>query len=304
MSLNNACVVLVVTIFLGSCLADSHHEFVRTPAGLFWSECIFEVPHGSHIFDDEAEGTKIVHPDGTGQYVPNCRVPSSRVHSENKEKAEVNPDGWQVWSSYNTPDNSTFASFLGDFNVPDHPTKWNGGVVYLFTALQNDNWIPAPPRPKAPAGFEIIQPVLQYGQTTESGWTLASWYVTLDDTVLKSKVLKVSPGEVLFGNMTQLSNDTWFIGSEVSTDKSRQTSLKVTRPRLINNPWAYCTLEVYGLSTCDNFPPKTSPVKFTNLKLTKKGGEAVTPKWNTFKGDNPCNGDITVSSPESVTIIF
>jgi len=198
-----------------------------------------------------------------------------------------------VWSSYNTPDNSSFTSFLGNFNVPDAPPKWpvlDDGILYMFTGLQNDNWVPAPPNDPTPPGFDIIQPVLQYGGGSSGGggkyWALASWYVTIDDSFLLSPLKKVKPGDNIFGNMTQIGNTTWFIGAEIAS-ASITTNLIVTRDRLITQPWAYCTLEVYNIASCSWFPPASSTLNFTKLALATKDS-AITPKWATYTGDNPC----------------
>ena len=65
----------------------------------------------------------------------------------------------------------------------------------MFTGLQNDNWVPIPSEPNTPPGsfyylnvsyllgFDIIQPVLQYGGDSEDGggdyWALARFFFIL-----------------------------------------------------------------------------------------------------------------------------
>jgi len=305
---------LLFSVYIQQCVSTNIIQvpkFVRTPGGAWaWSECVHEVPDGSHIFDDSDPGTKVVLPDGTIRMIPECTVKYNGEHhaSHNATKSSVSPDGWQVWSSFKNPDNSSFTSFVGNFNVPAAPTKWaalDNAILYMFTGLQNVDWIPAPPRPPAPPGFDIIQPVLQYGGGSAGGggkyWAVASWYVTLDDSFVLSSLKKVETGDSIFGNMTQTAKDTWFIGSKVASS-GVTTNLVVTKPRLVTQPWAYCTLEVYDVSSCEWFPTN-SPLKFTDMALASTKG-AVTAKWVTHEGDNPCKATITVNSPEAVTIDF
>jgi hypothetical protein len=66
-------------------------------------------------------------------------------------------DGWLAYTTYEAP--TDIDSFLGYFSVPDEPQN-DPEVLYLFTGLQNVNWIPlVDPEPSV---FDIIQPVLQY----------------------------------------------------------------------------------------------------------------------------------------------
>lgn len=53
-------------------------------------------------------------------------------------------NGWQSFTSYNSPGNLTFTSFLSYFNTPLAPLDFTDffAVDYLFPGLQNDNWIP------------------------------------------------------------------------------------------------------------------------------------------------------------------
>jgi len=207
------------------------------------------------------------------------------------------------------PQNQTFNSFLGYFNVPPAPIAWpasDGGIIYLFTGLQNYNWIPAPPYPQAPPGFDIIQPVLQYGGGSSNGggkyWGVANWYVTVDSGAVWSDLLKLNTGNVIFGNMTKIGSDSWFIGSIVNG--VGQNNLTISRSRLDVQPWAYVTLEVYNLEQCDWFPTAGSLVNFTSLELFDSNSKPIQPVWTTFSGQNPCKNTIQVVSPQQVNIDF
>jgi len=178
----------------------------------------------------------------------------------------------------------------------------------MFTGLQNDNWVPINGEFDTPPGFDIIQPVLQYGGESEDGggdyWALASWYVTLDENVLYSPPQELNDGDEIFGNMSRTGPTSWFIGGFVDS-AGINASISVTDPRLAVQNWAYVTLEVYQIDSCDNdFPPSNSPMKFTGLELYE-GKNQVTPQWQSLNnGGQNCVSQITVVNPSSVTITF
>jgi hypothetical protein len=51
------------------------------------------------------------------------------------------------------------------------------------------------------------------------------------------------------------------------TVNGQTTDITVTRPRLASQPWAYCTLEMYEIATCDWMPPSGSSCAFTELQV-------------------------------------
>jgi len=282
-------------------------QYLRTPGGLGWSSCIYQIPNGAHIKTDLKGKTTVTH-EGIVEEYPACSKPFKRnVRSEQVNKRDSPDDGWQVWTSWNNPDNATFTAFLGDFNVPKSPANWDGGILYMFTGLQNDNWIPYQGNSSnPPETFEIIQPVLQYGQTPAGGgnyWAVASWYVTVDENVFYSQLIQCKDGDNIFGNMSRINESSWYIGS-LNTNNQQSQSVTVDDPRLITQPWAYCTLEVYEIDDCANDFP-AGPLKFTNMKIFDQNGKAVVPSWQAFNnGDDHCGATAVVNSPSSVTINF
>jgi len=285
---------------------DEHYQI--TPFGYLWSSCVHHVESGSHIVERNGR-TYVTSPlTGIERLIPKCSKPRKPLQKKIRKPGQDAPDdGWQVWSSFNNNNNATFTSFLGQFNVPEEPVNFGGGILYMFTGLQNDNWIPDPSGGDAPPGFDIIQPVLQFGDGSENGggdwWGLASWYVTLDDGALWTDMLNMNAGDVIFGNMTQIGPTTWFIGGE-NVKSGQSTSFTVTKPRLNKQPWAYCTLELYNIGDCGSLPPSDSPLKFTQLALTDAKG-AVTPKWQALDNQaDHCTASAQVLDATSVTITF
>jgi hypothetical protein len=130
-------------------------------------------------------------------------------------------------------------------------------------------------------------------------------YVSLDDGALQTDELKLSVGDVVFGNMTQTDAATgqWFIGS-LSQRTGQSTNLNVARPRLKAQPWAYNTLECYGCADCSTYPKQ--PCNFTGLELSLHG-KAIEPKWILNPKPNPehkCAETIDVLTAEAQNVLF
>jgi hypothetical protein len=147
--------------------------------------------------------------------------------------------------------------------------------------------------------------VLQYGPSAGGGgeyWSLASWYVTVDAGFLISSIEKPRSGDWIFGNMTLLGPDTWFIGSQIVG--GREVTLRANKQRLRNNPWAYVTLEVYNDSgDCREYPK--NPQLYKDMSLTDASNKPISAQWTMHKSVSPiCGEHMTVESPEHVTIHF
>jgi hypothetical protein len=185
-------------------------------------------------------------------------------------------EGWQTYTSWKNP-GGDIASFVGLISTPmDDPAK-RALVVYIFTGLQNTNWIPiVDPEPPV---FDIIQPVLQYPGGLGDYWAVRSWYVSLNAGALASKEVRLEKGDEILGNMTRTGPSSYAV---VSTNRrnGEATSVSPDNSRLASQPWAYVTLETYGARTCD-FLPKT-PSKFTSMALADASGAALTPQWALF----------------------
>jgi len=281
-------------------------EWEKTPIGYAHPSCVHRVPSGSHAILSKKPygGTIVKGADGSIQQLAPCRYPFLKyVKKSNTTGGDFAP-GWQAWTTYQSPGLS-FSKFLGFFNVPNVPQTYNDQTLFMFTGLQNENWIPGPNQPAPPADFEIIQPVLQYGPSAGGGgeyWSLASWYVTVDAGYLVSEFLQVTAGDEIWGNMTLISPDTWFIeGLDMNSGIS--TNLTVTRPRLKTNPWAYCTLEVYDASgDCSEYPNNNNVYSKLQLFI---GSKQMTANWQPLVTSQPiCGEHSTVESPSHVSIHF
>jgi len=268
-----------------------------TPAGYYPEECLHRMPNNAHIEENE-DGDVFIHsPTGTVSLVPKCDF--KKLSKKASAEAPLTYDGWLAYTTYQTSNQSGFDTFLGYFSVPTTNPTYYPQVLYIFTGLQNVDWIPiVDPEPSV---FDIIQPVLQYPADSGNGWSVKSWYVTLNSGVLYSDEILTPNGDNIYGNMTRVAPSTWYIGG--TSSKTGQTSaITVNKPRLATQPWAYNTLECYGCRSCSYEP--SGYTEFSKLSLTV-GGTPVTPSWVAHKSPTPrCNEQAVIKDAETVDIYF
>jgi len=283
-------------------------KYSATPFGYAWKQCMHHVENFAEIIDTEPDKVIVISPNGSKEEFPRCKHPAIPLGKAKIKRIFFDAEGWQVYASFNNANNQSFDSFLGNWNVPHAPAYWpwkdpsEQHVIYLFTALQSDNWVPNEPPP--PSGFDIIQPVLQYGNSDPNGggayWALASWYLTLTGDTFYSDLLLVSEGDMIFGNMTRVQGNKWYIGSTLLKN-GNTTGLTASNPRLQVQPWAYVTLEVYEVNTCSEFPDNS--ITFSDLKLVTQG-QQTQPVWTPLVGQQVCTENITIASHSQITINF
>ncbi|KJE91776.1 hypothetical protein CAOG_002865 [Capsaspora owczarzaki ATCC 30864] len=297
-------------------------DYVLTPAGYQHSSCVHGVPAGSEVVRSD-EGLTLIHPDGTIIRKDKCSYPTFNSMREVKQAAaaggavggnrvlinddgnvEETANGWQAYTKQNA---GNVTAYLGTFNIPAAPQDYNGQTIFFFTGLQNIDWVPPQTRPSE--GFDIIQPVAQYGPSSAGGgnyWTLSSWYVTLGTGTVWSPLIRINANDTIFGNMTRTGPESWYINSLDQT-LNQKTDITVTKSLLTTQPWIYNTLEVYELSKCTHFPAAPNNVlNFRNLALYVSG-QLTSANWQIgTDGQNPplCSAVAKINSPVSVDIVF
>jgi len=266
-------------------------EWMITPAGIYHKHCVHRVGNHANIAELEDTTVVVTEADGTARVIVPCNIEKKIPKGVMQQY-----DGWLAYTTAKAP--VDFDAFLGYFSVPQEPANYPS-VLYLFTGLQDVNWIPIiDPQPSV---FDIIQPVLQYPADSGDGWSVKSWYVTLTGDVLVTDEMAVNVGDSIFGNMTRINETSWFIGG-TDVQSGSTVSLSVNRNTLVTQPWAYCTAECYGCQDCTTEPANT--IVFSKMQLSYRG-KPVVPKWTTATTPNPlCYEQATVNSPSSVTISF
>lgn len=115
-------------------------------------QCHHIVPSGSHIYEDETGAVFARLPHGAVQAIPECKVPHGRQAPVRDDERVGIYHEWAAWTAFNYPDG--ISQFLGTFSVPNAP-KSNPQILYTFTGLQSDNWVPQPSEYPAPPSFEF-----------------------------------------------------------------------------------------------------------------------------------------------------
>jgi len=272
-------------------------DFVRTPFGLRHKNCVREVPNNAHIEETESGEVWVTPVEGQKYQLDNVGSCSPKATANNNMQFPEDYDGWLAYTTFFNKDG--FDSFLGYFTVPKMPAS-DPQVLYLFTGLQNVDWIPIiDPEPNT---FDIIQPVLQYPGDNGQYWSVKSWYVTLTNDVLVTPEAKTDVGDNIYGNMTQTGPSTWYIGSTTQNGQGKTVALNVNRAVLKSQPWAYVTAECYGCNDCSNEPTDNS--NFTQLYLSKNGNQ-ITPTWKASVSPTPkCHEEAHIVDPTNVYITF
>jgi len=264
---------------------------------------VHAVPSSSEVINEGEDG--VIIKASNGRIIERHKCHHSMNQTEIREKLglTVNGDGWQVYTKMDAGD--SVSAFLGNWKVPTTPQR-NGQILYTFTGLQNIDWVPPEKHPDEP--FDIIQPVMQYGRTPAGGgnyWGVASWYVTIKAGALYTKVIAAEPGDIIFGNMTKTGSETWFINS-VDLRTKEDAPLTVSKSILKTQPWAYVTLEVYDVESCEQYPPSGTEMPYTNLTLFESGRKTKF-EWKVgTNGQSPpiCGATIKVLDAQDVTITF
>eukprot|EP00042_Codosiga_hollandica_P038242 m.309207 g.309207 ORF g.309207 m.309207 type:complete len:312 (+) comp55342_c0_seq1:28-963(+) len=282
-------------------VVDAH--YTRTPAGYVLSHCVYNVESGTHVYRDET-GLHARQPTAGVIDVPPCVGTHEGEPLPTVYRALPSDyNGWLAYVAFNY--SAGFDSYLGNFTVPNIPAS-NPEVIYLFTGLQNIDWIPKVDPESQGKNFDIIQPVLQFPGDNGRYWSVKSWYVTLDGGSFASTEVKVRSGDYIFGNMTQTGSDTWYIGSTAGSTGAT-THLTQSAARLESQLWAYNVLEGYGVTGCDDYP--TNTCEFSDLILTSR--QVPLPdadlNWVIDPKPNPhleCGEKLVINSPTDMTISF
>eukprot|EP01083_Nonionella_stella_P285368 971315_1 len=239
-----------------------------TPFGYWLSDCIHRVPSASHIVNYNDHFTINNRKISRCKTLHNSSLINERMFEHTGKDLKATGNGWQAYVKQDM--GSAVTGFSGNWIVPALPIKKSTEeVLYSFIAVQNIDWVPPENNPQQP--FDIIQPVLQYGYESGKGggpfWGISSWYVTLSNDVVQSPLIRVNPGEVIYGVMQKVGSDSWFINS-IDTTSGQNTSFVVSRAILSSQPWVYVTLEVYNIDNCQQqYPPKGTSIPFSNLVL-------------------------------------
>jgi hypothetical protein len=271
-------VVLSLLISLVAAIAIPD-EYVLTPFGYRHNSCVHGVTSGSAIIETN-QGITVN--DGGREYsISKCAAPTYGAL----------PSGWAVYEMFQSTQGVT--SYNGSWTTPGAPKDAAVQTLFTFTGLQNA-FLAGQPTDT----ISIIQPVLQWGASAAGGgkyWSIASWYVGNQGTVVYSTLKQVANGAQIDGIMVLNSNKTWTISASTGSISSA-----ITVSPGASELYAFVTLEVYSVTKCGDYPTGTIP--YTNLAVDV-AGQSTTPSWTPTVTPG-CGENVATSSPSTVTITF
>lgn len=276
-------------------------SFTATPLGVRPSQCVHQVPAGSHI--EPIEGGVWVHaPDGTNTWLP--EIPECVEDMKARAAAWVaaragntsalqgvtpSPEhalGWLDYVSYTLPTTQHLSNFNGYYTVPGNPQDTTGSeVLFYFIGAENIEQ----------SDVSILQPVLTWGNGL-TGWSYASWNCCPSGQQHESTPIQgFSSGDKLYGEISR-GNGKWTVTSANGGQATNLTTADNGR----NFDWLDVTLEVYNIDGCSDFA--NGPMTFSQMKATDTSGEGLTIQWKADSSSTQCNGQTTVKSPSEVII--
>jgi hypothetical protein len=239
-------------------------ELVLTPVGWYHRSCTYEIPNDATVINGV-----VVRKDGTTYRAPRCPYPPRKTVGS----APID-SGWVEWSWTTVPYDDWYQDTKVWSFVPKKPTATytSAQAYYALPGIENNRY--------------ILQPVLQYGYSRAGGgnkWILATWHCNADGSdCLYSPPIDVQEGDRIFGEIVFsgcypgycLWTVTATDSSSIPVQYSRGT-FSDTASRYFN--WAGGVVEVYGLPSCNYFPP--NGIFFASVQLRDPYGP-VTPAWS------------------------
>jgi len=171
----------------------------HTPFGPVEDGCTVEVPHGTHVDEDDHGNLVLSHPAlGTWRHAApsHCRAPPRRPAASNVTCDSLPCNNWIDNAGWQQATGATpIGGFSANYLVPASPTeRGKGQTLFYFLGAENTDGTPRHGQP-APSGRAILQPVLTFdpdGWCTNSstGWCFSSWYCCPKNLTVHSKYVQ------------------------------------------------------------------------------------------------------------------
>jgi len=273
-------------------LPDTH---VLTPFGVRPKNCVLELPSGSSVREHD-EGllvitptSKYIHPvpaechldDPVGQY--------NEFKRTGRLQSEAFPlNGWLDYAGWYPPNSeSNLDSFTSTYTVPGNPTTNGQQVLFYFIGMQDNAY----------TAVNIVQPVLTWGNGVP-GWNLASWDCCPKNITVQSKTITgFGAGDQIKGTIQRIDSYDWLIDATIVKSGANTTLYSHVGSYLYN--WADVTLEVYTVTSCNQFA--VGPMTFSDLVLKDVQQDVLSPQW-TFTRATDCSGKIAQTDATTMYI--
>ena len=268
-------------------------DSVATPFGWFHRDHVHHYP-GGVITNNADRTTTITLPDGS---TANLQHADTDTPSADRPAASGLPTGheWLNYASFYTERYVEVGTFNAKYIVPNNPTSnpQNGNILYYFIGVQDNQTSP----------LTILQPVLGFNGAnanenykTIPGWSLANWNCCPSGQTIQGNIVTgMQPGDTIATSMIK-SDSTYTI---TATWKGQNAILTQNTGSEFFD-WPNVTLEVYGITACDEFVP--GAMTFFDLEMMDTDGNAIPMKWSTTGDGKACNTKITYVDATTITI--
>jgi hypothetical protein len=277
----------------GVAVTPGPDDYVVTPTGWWYHRsCVREIEDGARINRQH----KVTRRDGTTYQIPKCGYPVYRRRPGGELPPPVD-NGWIESARFDELPGNWFSQLNASWHVPAAPASayGSGQVYYSFPGVVSDSF--------------ILQPVMQYGTSGAGGgnfWAMASWQCDgPGGYCVHSSLVSIAAGDAMSGTVaaSACSNGdcTWTVTALDVTSGLRSVLTAVDTANYFDGVGG--AVEVYGLTTCDQFPG--TGVFYTGISLYDQFATKVTPSWGGFvqSGTNPaCN--FGVASTDSTVTLY
>lgn len=264
-------------------------NLVLTPGGWRPASKVGRISSGEHLSVINGRLNRV--DNASGKVTKDFGIVESKTGNEARRILPLG-SGWITYTHWTNSSSTPITYMASTFTVPPAPATANGQTIFLFPGLENSTY--------------ILQPVLQWGPSAAGGgnyWAIANWYVGFDGSAGFSNLIRVNPGTVLKGVMTQTgtTGSNYNYSSAFSGYPSITLALNNTQKLF----WAIETLEAYNVVACSNYP-NTAKTRFSAIEIHVGSAQAPL-AWNVVNEITDCGQHATVvtnGSPNGIVDLF
>ena len=262
----------------------NEQNLVLTPGGYRSSSLVHEVQGGTHLKIGKTNIRVINKITGKSDYI--------RAFRFKEEAALFFAGGWITYAGWDVENGNLLMRFEATWVVPPEPQDRNNQTIFLFNGVQNNGVI-----------YKILQPVLQWGVAHGNVggpyWSIASWYVSSNDTSEHTPLIRVNPGDHLKGiiTFTGMKGTQFTYTCEFEGYSDSLLSIQDDRELI----WCCLALEAYDANSCNEYPA-TDRTPFANIQIQTRHGSNII--WDPVTNVTDCNQRCNVLGPDQVDLYY
>jgi len=296
--------ILYVTFILATLLSEDIRSYTITPAGLRHKSCVHKVPPKAKVSKiEDGSGRFMIQHNNIDTIIEPCEFTTNIEEIDYNTYYKINSNavnnGWVAYAYSELKEN--FTLFLSNTIVPPNPYSYDtSSLLFYFIGLLDA------PYNKRVSQYQILQPVLQWGQSECGGgafWAIGAWGV-MGNNVFCSDISQVDEGDEIYMaiNQTETNPDEW----TVSAYSSKGILVELNAFPSESLCWASITLETFFVSNCMDYPDNTTgTILFNGISLSSNY-LIRNPHWNYTidTRDLYCNQSVDIVDTTEIIIGF